>query len=132
MEKVKTASPKTSKRRPTMEPNVVVDTEEGVPTGPAAIVSAAPLDAKQVFESSSVRAASDEIENRLRQRRAEVLVLKGDAYGLAIQIESLDGEYDLKRNELRRAWEAAQRKIRGLGAAIEADEATFALLHGTK
>lgn len=132
MEKAKNVSPKVSKRRPGLEPNVVVDPEEGAPTGPAVVVSAGPLAATKTADVSGFRAASTAIENRLRQKHAEVLILKGDAYGLAIQLESLESEYELKRGELRRAWEAAQRKIRTLGAAIEADEAALALLTGSK
>lgn len=130
MNHVKPTSPKASRRRPALEPNVIVDSEAGVPTGPAAVVSAGPLAPTKIVEASGVRTASTGIEHRLRQKHAEVLILKGDAYGLAIQLESLESEYELKRSELRRAWKAAQRKIRTLGAAIEAEEAALALLSG--
>lgn len=133
MNKDRTTPSKTIKRaRPSIEPNVMVDADEGPPDGPTAIVSAKPAvtsDSSESVETQSVTAA---LENRLRQKRAEALALKGDAYGVAAQLENLKGEFDLKQGELRRAWEMAQRKLRGLAAAIEADEATLALLLGAR
>jgi len=57
-----------------------------------------------------------------------VLILKAEAFGLAQQLESLEDEYTYKRSELRRAWQAAKRKLRTLGAAIDAEEAAYGLL----
>lgn len=133
MDKDRATPAKTIKRaRQSVEPNVMLDANEGAPDGPAAIVSAKPAVTPDSIESIEMQGVSAALENKIRQRRAEALVLKGEAYGLAAQLESLKGEYELKQGELQRAWEMAQRKLRGLAAAIEADEATLALLLGSK
>lgn len=120
----------TKNRRPTPDktpspeptpPHEVRDAPDGDPRGPVAHVQATPQD-------PMVPAAVGAVEGKLRLRRAEALIAKGEAYSLAAQLESLAREFGAKRNELQRAWEKTQRKIRSLDAAIEADESTLTLL----
>lgn len=128
MEQPRKPSHKATKRRSALEPNVVLAPEEGIPAGPSATVSAAPLPPSGAKVGEPLRQASSALEQRLRQKRAEVLILKAEAFGLAQQLENLEDEYTHKRRELRRAWQAAKRKIRTLGVAIDAEEAAHGLL----
>lgn len=116
-------STKTRKPMDTLQsPLSVEDAPDLTPRGPVAHVTANPPEPHPSLEVAAV------LDGRLKLKRAEALMAKSEAYSLAAQLESLQREYDVKRNELQRAWERTQRKIRTLEAAIEADESTIALL----
>lgn len=113
-------------RRPSSDktptpPVEVRDAPDGAPHGPVAHVTA-------TSQEPVVPGWTGAVEGKLRVRRAEALMAKGEAYSLASQLESLAREFEAKRNELQRAWEKTQRKIRTLEAGIEADESTLALV----
>ncbi len=125
-----TKSSRTAPKKPptpeTSSPVEVHDAPDALPRGPVAHVTATSQDTPPTAPKIADRLGV--IEGKLRARRAETLLAKGEAYGLAAQLDSLAREFEAKRGELQRAWDKTQRRIRGLDAAIEADEATLALL----